>query len=809
MVVSLIRIFLKILPTMIFNLSLGKIASRLLPFIFLFGGVIRGQDTLAYQLDTDNTADDRVTVIFSFKVERLEVKDDVVPELYPHYRLYIGYGDGTFGLDVLSDQLETGPEHVIAPNPRVTIAEDTLIYKISHTYYARPTEPVFLSLSKIKTSDGKPPPKISPLSIHQWNTETQTGPVDLKKNAIRGALKNLPYSAEEMRFIDTLIQAPTESTDGNSVEISPNLSLSFHLGPVPENDYIGILQVRGIDATVQSGMILIHYNLAEFLGNQERLEIDTDLIRTWKQEVVTTASFEETYDITDTGSSSLSGFKDVIRIDFQDLWVNEVRRIILPFFCPKELEGSLHKPVFFHAVVIDSSKVDDYFAQFSGNRFSPVEIEQDNSASEENQGVKPQGFRGDKYGQIAIANDPYNPGNSDFRVPYGALIPPANPEGSAPLSTRAEVQEAFREQLEGLGGQIVSDLVTQDYVRKGHDPNSIKLEPDCFGTVQKRIEGVVNFENYGWDGVNEVTINIKVAPYLDDKSFELFKVSDGRIASKKITDCPDGGKCYQVKIVDIYLPGILELANAAGFFNVEQLVDDQLLNTLRAQVRSKFGETISQGHIVFQATTKGVGGSAEDVIVEAAIIFENAAAIETSDTIRYDALACGGVRPFLRGNIRLGYNYPFSFSNLSPNFDFQDNFLLGAYADFSPNYNARWYYRIEANLNRWGFEAQQNRVTQQNLEIVPSIRYALSDHWTMGLGLSYLVDADWESDNNQSLKFIPKDNVIGGFLDLATSNLNRSWGAGLRLNYYPNAVELVEGGTENLGGLQLYFTRRF
>lgn len=786
---------------MIFNFSSGKIAFSLLLLILLLGGIAKGQDTLGYQLDIANTTDSSVSVSFFFKVERLDVKDDVIPALYPHYRLFIGYGDGTFGLDVISDQQDPGPEQVIKPNPRVTIAGDSLIYKISHTYYARPTEPVFLSLAKIKTSDGKPPPRISSLAINEWNTQAQTGPVDLEKNAISGAMKNLPYSAEEMRFIDTTLQAPTGESEQPVIDTSANLSLSFHLGPVPDNDFIGILQIRGIDSVVQSGMILIHYNLAEFIENQERLVIDTGLIRTWKEEEIQIGSFAEMY--SDTSDNPLQPFKDVIRIDFKDLWVNEVRRIILPFFCPSTLIGSLHKPVFFHAVVIDSSKIEDYFDRFRSKPIDLVDTEQDDSAyQEKDQEIYP-GFDGKMSGRAQIA-DPFYNGTSSIL----GKLPLASSDGTEPLSTKAEVQEAFRDLMNGLGGKIVSDVVTQDYVRRGHDPNSIELEPDCFGTIQKRIEGVVNFENYGFNGVDTVTIRIKVDPALNKNSFELFKVSEGTVSRQEIVNCEDGGKCFEVEIVDIYLPGILELANAAGFFNVEQLVDDELLNTLRAQVQSKFGETISQGHIVFQATTKGVGGSSEDVIVEAAIIFEDAEAIETSDTIRYDALACGGVRPFFRGNLRLGYNYPFAFSGLSPNFDLQDNFLIGAYADFSPRFNARWYFRIEANLNRWGFEAEDNQVTQQNLEIVPSLRYALSDHWSFGLGLSYLVDMDWETENNQSLKFIPKDNLIGGVLDLATSTINRNWGAGLRFNYYPNAVELVEGGTENLGGLQLYFTRK-
>jgi len=815
-----------------------------------FSAGIYAQDTLdwAYQLDTAETTDgDKVTIKYSLELGRLNTSNVVDSTQYPHYRIFICYGDGTFEKDIIIDTIE---------NEKIQLSGDKIIYNTAHTYYFRPTQAVFASVAKIKTTDTDPPPRMNKLNIHTWLEETLNN-LNQVQRIIVGALKTLEHTAEDVR--NDLEES------GELVPENDNLRLHFHLGPVPLNDYIGVLEVKGINNNVKSGSIFVHYNLSSYTPDDELL-IQQNEIRHWKNEEIQTYKFGDLYPNADP---LLMDFTDVIRIDFEDLDVNEVRRIILPFECPASLDGNFNDPVYFHAVVIDHSLVDAYINGMDGDIIfttNDKEILTENVDT----GIFP-GKRSDKApvgSPIGLNSEPYNRNvnkyekavwqeegfafnefNEPSSWPAGlALSSHAGPVGEfyiqeedilgastvrflpmdgsshsirpeeylvvsdtdSPLSQAAEILERFRNQLDGLGGSIISDLLVLDYIRKGHDPNSLELSPDCFGTSPKKIEGVVNVENYGFNGVKEITIKIRLNGQVRKESFSLFKSSFGESAQLDTYIIRENGEDYYVVgITGVYLPGILELAIEGGFFPIGDtttLANRGEMEELRLEVMNKYG-AISQGHIVFQGWTRHLSGSMRPLILEAEVIFEDQAPIKTADTIQYNPSLCGGVGPFFRMGARLGYNYMLPFENYNPNYNFSDNYTLGVYFDASPHYNSRLYYRLEANYNRWGFEDSGTALRHTNIEIAPLVRYALGRRWSIGAGPSFLREIKWELEENKPLPFTFDKNQVGSVIDLAYNNLKRNIGIGLRGQYYPGAIQ-VDSDKKSMKGAQLYLSVR-
>ncbi len=673
---------------------------------------------------------DTVKVRFCIELPFLERPDGLPQGDTTHYRLFFDFGDGTYDVEILYAQRET--EHfTIVPNSSNPL-DSFLRFSYEHAYTASPTRPIILTAYAIKGTDHVPPPAMSIPAERIRSLIYTQGNQDVRP------LEMLP-TAEDRIFenteADNPVEARTPEMDSTPVDY---LRMQVITPPVRENKYVAILEIRNGMEGIGPSTALVHYNLPSVYGSNLFL-IDKDSIGTWKREnisiidLITPANSEPPlsepfYPRLPSNLDSID-FSNVIKIEFDTLRPNELRRIIIPFSCPAGMAENTFDPVVFWTIFSDNNTINQFTERASDfiGFMKPVDSKNyviteskseliDISTSQRDYGLK--GVTSGTYqDEVFIRRQPSlnTVRGLPNRLDYAVVL-------TDPL------KNLLREISEQ--SQVLDTITLRDFVRDSYDPNSITVEPNCTPFTPLDFTGVVNFENYGYGPARLVSIRIPVPSYFD--KFEIIESpSIGRLLFDKI-EIENGQKYYHIVIDEMYLSGRGEIALKQGM-PINEF--DQIENTYGA---------VTTGFIKFKATLID-DIDPRDYFIDLEIRFDGTdldiKPVTDQDTLKY-SLDCGDwcQIPIFSFGGKLATNYNITNSN----WNIGDNFAIGGFLDFRLNCGARslllrnLYLTGEASYFNVSYEGNNNEpIKTSSVELALGLKYKFQKFYVSG-GISYL-----------------------------------------------------------------------
>lgn len=776
------------------------------------------KDTLAYQSIYAGT--DSVDIEFAIRLDTLTPNGrENDPNLRPRYKVFVSYGDGTYENFVIYDEVrgqwtENSATKTAARNnreARITRREDsTLVFTFYHTYQLRPTRPVFTSVAGIKTTDTDPPPKRQvPIDVWTEAEENPPSPYTGEQKKIGLAMhQNISTRADQARYYAI----------GDSIS-DDTLHLLSQIAPVRGDLYNWIVEIRGLEnQVVDSCTIFLHHNLGHFLPAGASFDfLDQDSVMAWRGEVVDSKSFKDFYGL--TGPENTLPFSDVLELELVDLDTEEVRRFILPFRLSEDLKVDMEnpEPVVFHGVAIDKGLREAFIQgvrDIGGDLFKVTVLinEVDNpDGSRKLREVTLPFFRAQKYAvdpkQSRRGSSAHSPGGdramSRRQTTQEVVVQPAERTEVVPRSHKLENSEAFQNLLDSLNAVFIDDDLQTDYLRDSHDPNAIRIEPDCLPNGDWVLNLTVDVENYGTLGATYVRIAVEKAAdvFGSDAIWSIYDHTFGSYAQVRQETSVDS---FVVTITNIYLPGMQELALESGEV-IQGLSQDKAI-----QSPNRY-HTLTQARLSLLVKTDNARlFPIPERFIYGNVVFDDAPPITMFDTIAVRPSGCSG-QNYSRwfGWIRLGLNHGFPFSIYENNWALVDNLTLGIAGQYRPGL-LPISLQGELNYNRWSFDGSDNTQLQYTgLETALLLNFDLADRLRLGLGAAYHWNTNWEVTGSNLATFHPKAQFFSALLDLNAGFLNNSLRAGLRGYAHFNAIRLKSTNAQhNLYQAQLYLAYR-
>ena len=757
---------------------------------------------------------DFIAVEFTFQLPFIKQPKGLLPGTYVHYRLFFDFGDGNIDMDTVNVSTVSSARY---KEIRKTIIEENehgeesqfekvdSIFELTlvHNYHAKPTKPVRITAAKIKSTDHVPPPAII-INIDE-NDATSEDIKRLFQSLPSADDYELPYQEEtqnKLEFGAPVIETSPEILEINDTlsPISNHLALSFRSAPVRNNFFDGVCEIFTDNSVINSGTLLLHINRTEFFDPSSGQPFDLNSIRAWKSETLTMINLNSPLEDPFYPNLEDSTFSHLIRIDFTNLNENVLRRIMLPFICPPSFdEDLLFEPVIFLGILLDTEKVD----QFRESVETLVEVIQPTNPSEveefdlNNSTGKLNGTSYEGTKNTIWYEDTYE----TIKTRRGTI----RINRSNPLDYQILFSSQLKEVLDDLDATLLDTILDVNYIRSAHDPNSISIEPQCTYKKSQDVIGLVEFENYGLGAATEITIRIPVGNIFEPGSFDLIdKPSIGRVQFND-TVVENGILYHQFKLVDLYLAGHMEIAIETGQYTEEELYRDW--DTIFKDVieNNPFG-SYTRGFIKFKARTKLRTAQSAEYRPEVEIIFNRNEPIKADTVLKFDP-DCD-TRTFIFGSgIKLGYNYPLNFRDLShePSFDLK-NLSIGTFLDLNFNTFLRNIgLRLEGNWNNFSLSNQDIEVTNSSFELTAQVRYEI-DQFRIGVGANSLRNIRWKENEGISQKKF-STTMNGIFLDLGFEVNYFQLGIGTRAYYYPD-VTIIDA-MDNFSQIQLYITKRF